>query len=415
MKEHSFSASHIFLYALMLSVPLTVCFAARGRGTAVKIVQLPSPKTSGSMTLEEAIGKRRSVREFDGKPLDFAQIGQLAWAGQGITEPAKGLRTAPSAGALYPIELYVVASQGTYVYQPKDHTLLQILPDDVRRQLAAAAMGQQWVGGAACNIVIAGSLRKVAPKYGNKARQFMLLEAGHVAQNILLQATAMGLAAVPVGAFENKDAAKALELPAELEPLLIICIGYSAGTTQSGADQAQRPRRAVLIVPPENFNDAELFDTQQVLTSAGVQTVVASTKIGPLTGTLGGLAASEIAITDLKAADFDAVIFVGGPGAAVLFENPAAQNIARDAAARQKVVAAISLAPSILANAGVLKGVKATAFLTERKRLEAAGAKYTGNPVERDGRIVTASGPLTAATFAQAILAVFYEDARVRE
>jgi protease I len=334
-------------------------------------------------------------------------MGQLAWAGQGITEPDKGLRAAPSAGALYPIELYFVATQGSFVYQPKQHSLEQISGEDLRRQLAAAALSQEHVAQAGCNIVVTGSLRKLAPKYGNKARQYMLLEAGHVAENIQLQAVSLGLVCVPVGAFDVKDVSKVLELPADLEPLLIVCVGHPAAqaTSQTGQEKSTRPKRAALIIPRENFRDEELFETQRILAQAGIQTVVASSKIGPIRAALGGITASEIVISDLRVDDFDAIIFVGGPGAVEYLENPAALDVARQAAAKGKVLGAISIAPAILANAGVLKGRKATGFISVRDTLKAGGATYTDTAVEKDGAIITASGPLAAVQFAQAIAA----------
>ena len=148
------------LFASAVITLSTVCFGARPRGGTLKIVQLPEPKTSGTLSLEEALSKRRSIRQFATKPLDFIQIGQLAWAGQGITESQRGLRTAPSAGAIYPIELYFVAPQGSFVYQPKAHSLEQISGEDLRRQLAVAAGNQDFIAQAACNIVVAGSIRK---------------------------------------------------------------------------------------------------------------------------------------------------------------------------------------------------------------------------------------------------------------
>jgi len=157
---------------------LTVSFVAvstglsqaqrRPRTTELKIIQLPAPKVAGSMSLEEAINSRRSVRQFAAKPLSFVQIGQLCWAGQGITDKQQGLRTAPSTGALYPIELYIITPEGMFIYRPSEHSLEQVSSSDLRKQLSSAAQGQQPVAEAACSIVITGSVRKVAAKYGNK-------------------------------------------------------------------------------------------------------------------------------------------------------------------------------------------------------------------------------------------------------
>jgi protease I len=236
----------------------------------------------------------------------------------------------------------------------------------------------------------------------------MLLEAGCVAENVQLQAVALGLASVPVGAFETKEVARICQLSSSLEPILILSVGFPAGEespekTKSGA------LRAVLVVPGFNFTDEELFVTQRVLAEASIETVIASSKIGPLQGVLGGLAASEVTFDKLRVADFDAVIFVGGPGAAAYFTDSNALALAKQAAEKRKVIAAISFAPAILANAGVLKGFRATGFLPVREQIQKGGAKYTGTAVERDGLIITASDPSVTIPFAQTIIAVLKE------
>ena len=218
--------------ALISIVFVAVCLGAeRPVVSPLKKVRLSLPSLTGQVSLEQALAKRRSVRNFTNQPLSFEQIGQLAWAGQGITEPQKGFRTAPSAGAIYPMKLYFVTRQGLFVYNPAEHSLERTLNQDIRSSLATAALGQQMVADAACNIIIAGSQRKLAAKYHNKAERYMLLEAGHIAQNIQLQVVCLGLGAVPVGAFDINQVRKLCKLPRDLEPLLIIPVGHPAGKT----------------------------------------------------------------------------------------------------------------------------------------------------------------------------------------
>jgi len=406
------------ILVILLMVLPAVCLGQykrshQSRVLPLKIVQLSTPTLYGSFSLEWALVERRSVREFAGRPLDFEQIGQLAWAGQGITEKRRGLRTAPSAGAIYPIELYFATPEGLFVYNPDGHTLKEVFKGDTRSRLAKAALKQKCVADAACDIIIAGSARKLAARYGNRAKRYMLLEAGHVAQNIHLQAVCLGLGSVPVAVFETREVGRICNLPANLEPLYIICVGYPAGQpTTEEAEKQDPPRRvdtkrrvktAVLIVARENFRDEELFETRRILDGAGVQTVIASSRTGLVRGMLGGGAEARILVNDIVVDDYDAIIFVGGPGASEYFNSPVALNIAREAANKQKVLAAICVAPTVLANAGVLKGVTATSFLSERVRLIRAGARYTGAPVERDGLIITASGPMAAIQFGRAI------------
>lgn len=192
---------------------------------------LPAPRHTGTVSLEEALQSRRSVRDFAATPLHLIEVSQLAWAAQGVTDPAGGGRTAPSAGALYPLELYLVAgrveglSPGVYRYDPFQHRLEQRSGHDVRVALAAAAFDQSWVAHGAAVVVIAGVEARLARKYGRRAARYMTLEAGHAAQNLLLQATALGLAAAPVGAFDDRAVARELQLQESETPLYLIPIG----------------------------------------------------------------------------------------------------------------------------------------------------------------------------------------------
>ncbi len=401
------------LTALLAAVLPAFCeVPRRTRAGELKVIQLPEPNKSGAVSLETAINMRRSVQQFADAPLSFAQIGQLAWAGQGITDKQQGLRAVPSAGDLYPIELYLVTPEGVFVYNSEGHSLKQISSLDLRKQLSSAASGLGPVEDAACDIVIAGSVRKIAPKYGNKAQKFMLLEAGQVAGNIQLQAVSLGLASMPVSDFETRNVARVCELPAEFEPLLIVCVGHPF-VQQKSQDQAQSAvqitKKAILIVPAARFADVELFETQRILNEAGIASVVASSKIGVIQGAFGGIVASEITLDSLKVEDYEAVVFIGGPGAADYFNNLAVLRIAREASARNKVIAAISAAPMILANAGVLRGIRATGLPQQREQMKKTGAQFTGSTVEHDGLIITASDSSVAVQFARAIVVALKE------
>lgn len=194
-----------------------------------KVIQLPLPSTEGGMTLTEALTSRRSHRQFAAEPLSLGQVAQLCWAAQGITDEGEGHRTAPSAGALYPITIFVVDAKGVYEYEPGRHSLRPALAGDLRRELQAAALNQPCVGGAPVCLVITMDVARTASKYGSRAERYCLMEAGHVAQNILLQATAMGLAGVPVGAFEDRQVAATLELSPNLRPVYLLPLGYLQG------------------------------------------------------------------------------------------------------------------------------------------------------------------------------------------
>lgn len=393
---------------IVLAVLATSGLAQRpARQAAEKVIQLTPPQLTGPVSLEQVIANRRSIRRFADGPISLDDISQLLWAGQGITEPGKGLRAAPSAGAIYPITLYVLNRDGIFTYNPEKHSLMQILDRDVRENLAAAALDQQVVSDAACDIVIAGSVRKLAVKYGSRAEKFMLLEAGHIAENILLQSVSLGLAAVPVGGFAERAVARVCKLSPNMEPLYIICLGQPETETPPEKvlqnKPLQQPKTAVLVVPSKNFRDEELFETLKVLSEASIQTVVAGTKTGLIKGTQGGQVLSEILLENLIIDNYDAVIFIGGPGTKELFNNRYALEIARTAKKSKKIIGAICIGPTILAEAGILKGVTVTSWPSERIKLRRMGATYTGAALEQDGQIITAKGPQYAEKFAKAI------------
>ncbi len=194
---------------------------------APQVIALPTPRLKGTLTLEETLAQRRSVREFSDAPLTLAELGQLLWAAQGITHPA-GLRTAPSAGALYPLEVYAVTREGVYHYEPQGHQLIVQVQRDVRSALYAAALRQDAVLSAPAVIVIAAVYARTAQKYGEeRSPRYVHLEAGHAAQNVLLQAVALNLDAVPIGAFEDDTVTQVLALPLDQQPLYLIPTGHS--------------------------------------------------------------------------------------------------------------------------------------------------------------------------------------------
>lgn len=202
--------------------------AGRGRtATAVRVLEvleLPSPRTDGDVSLEEALEHRSSVREFTDAPLALADLGQLLWAAQG--ERGGGGRTAPSAGGLFPLELYVAHEGGVYHYRPAGHEVALVSGRDVRGPLAVAGLDQRALRGAPAVVVIAGVQERSAVKYGDRAEPYVLIEAGHAAQNLLLQASVLGLGAVPTGAFRDGEVHRLLGLPAGTEPLYLIPAGH---------------------------------------------------------------------------------------------------------------------------------------------------------------------------------------------
>lgn len=192
-------------------------------------IKLPNPVFSSKTSIEESLKKRRSIRSYKNIPLTLQEVSQLLWAAQGITSDNK-FRTAPSAGALYPLELYLVAgnieklSPGIYHYIPTKNTLQKLTEGDVRIQLAKASMEQDSVKLGAADIVITAVFSRTTKKYGNRGDRFVLMEAGHAAQNIYLQAVSLNVGTVSIGAFDDSQVKNILNLKEE-EPLYILPIG----------------------------------------------------------------------------------------------------------------------------------------------------------------------------------------------
>jgi len=186
---------------------------------------LPTPSIRGSLPLEEVLARRRSVRQLAGAPLSEEQISQLLWATQGVTD-IYGDRTAPSAGGLFPLEVYLVTAEGVERYRPETHLLERVGEGDRRGDLRRAALDQEPVGEAPAVFVLAAVYLRTAAKYGGeRSPRYVHLEAGHAAENLLLQVVALGLGAVVVGAFEDEEVQRILSLPTDHEPLYLVPVG----------------------------------------------------------------------------------------------------------------------------------------------------------------------------------------------
>jgi SagB-type dehydrogenase family enzyme len=200
--------------------------ADRGSPASTITIALPAPRVAGLVSLEEALAARRSTRVFSAELLTLDDLSQLLWSAQGITEAGGGGRAAPSAGGTYPLELYVVSPMGLHHYLPSGHSLEVLGEEDLRLALAQAALGQQYVADAPAVVVITAVFARTEERYGERAERYVHLEAGHAAQNILLQAVALDLGAVPIGAFRDEEVRVLLNLPADHVPLYLIPVGH---------------------------------------------------------------------------------------------------------------------------------------------------------------------------------------------
>ncbi len=234
MKRNNYLSFAIFAVGLIFAFNL-FCQETRKetplQNSAPEIIQLPTPRYDSETSLEEALLKRRSVRSYKKDPLTVSDISQILWAAQGITEKTDGLRTAPSAGALYPLELYLVAANvdglkpGVYKYKPQDHTIKRISDGDKRIDVSNAALKQDAIENSSAIVIIAAIYERTAIKYGNRSERYVHIEVGHVGQNIYLQAVTLGIGTVMIGAFKDEALKKVLGFAEDEYPLAIMPLG----------------------------------------------------------------------------------------------------------------------------------------------------------------------------------------------
>jgi SagB-type dehydrogenase family enzyme len=195
------------------------------------VLNLPKPRFDSDTSIEQTLLKRRSIRDYTGESLTFNEVSQLLWAAQAITGTKYSFRTAPSAGALYPLETYVVVgdvenlAQGAYRYVPEHHQVIKVIDGDMRKELAVAALGQEWVREGAVNIIFTSIYERTTQKYGDRGIRYVHMEVGHAAQNIYLQAVALGLGTVVIGAFDDDYVKEIINLPETEQPLYIMPVG----------------------------------------------------------------------------------------------------------------------------------------------------------------------------------------------
>lgn len=193
-------------------------------------IKLPKPELTGKQSVELLLQQRRSVRSYKKSALNLTEVGQLLWSAQGVSG-AQGLRTAPSAGALYPLKLFVVVgdvnelSSGIYQYNPEEHSLLKTANGDLRKSLQKAALNQSCIVDAAIIFVFTANYQRTTWKYGDRGVRYVHMEVGHAGQNLFLQAEAMHLGTVVVGAFDDDEVREVLNLDSDLQPLSLMPVG----------------------------------------------------------------------------------------------------------------------------------------------------------------------------------------------
>jgi SagB-type dehydrogenase family enzyme len=200
-------------------------------------MKLSETRLDGTFSVERAIKERRTVRSFQAKPMAESQLSQVLWSAQGITEDGGFRRAAPSGGALYPTDIYLVVGNGmvpslkggVYHYLPDTHAVVQRAQGDRRKEVASACLGQMWMGNAPVHLVITAEYGRITSKYGDRGIRYALMEVGHIAQNVCLQGNALGLSVGIVGAFDDSALARAIAAEKRHEPLIVLPIGWAHG------------------------------------------------------------------------------------------------------------------------------------------------------------------------------------------
>ncbi len=204
---------------------ILICILIAGESIMIK---LPDPVKDSKFSVERAINERRSIRTYKDAPLTLKEVSQLLWASQGTV--ASGRRAAPSAGATYPLEIFFVAGnveglkQGLYRYKNKEHSLELIREGDFRKPISDRALRQDMILKAPATIVVSAVFDRTRARYGARAERYVHMEAGHVGENIMLQATALGLGTVPVGAFIDSEVKSVLGI--KEDPLYLFPVGW---------------------------------------------------------------------------------------------------------------------------------------------------------------------------------------------
>ena len=225
--------SRPFLYSSLLTVFFSsgaLPVANSASDNAQEPIKLPEPIYDSKTSVEKALRDRRSIRQYRNLPITLQDLSQLLWAAQGISGTG-GRRTSPSAGALYPLELCVVAgnvtglSVGVYSYDPHKHELSRVLDSDKRAELSKAALGQSSINKAAAILVISAVYERVTGKYRERGIRYVHMEAGHAAENVFLQAVSLDLGTVVIGAFHDEEVRTVLHLTGQVQPLYLMPMG----------------------------------------------------------------------------------------------------------------------------------------------------------------------------------------------
>jgi putative intracellular protease/amidase len=405
---------HIKTSLVLVAITCTLAFAAdevkapAAAAPAVPDIVLPAAHTSGQVSVEAVLAARGKVESFDKKPLTLEQLSQLAWAVYGMAPSDKNTWTAST------LEMYFVLDTGVYQYKPTTNSLGRIVKGDKRVFLAGVVSSIRAVSDAPCSIVITVKAARLG--------ESTLLATGRASAAIEMQSLAMGLGSVTCEKIGAAETAETLGLPADEAPVCVLAVGYPAngpvvtgGLDTAASNAGKQADQVLLIVPPKAIIDAEYDGVTKAITNAGYHVTIAGLDAATYRTMTGKEVVATVKVADVQPETYEGVILLGGSEARQLYQDSGVRKIVVDMAKAKKPIGAISTAPRILASAGLLVGLKATANRNERDAIAKEGAIVTNVDVERDvtpegGVIVTSvGGKLIVPRFAQVVIDAMHQ------
>jgi|GEM_PF-6082273 len=380
---------------------------------SVPDVMLPAPRVTGLISVEATLAARGKVQNLQKNQLTLDQLGQLEFAVFGMPSTAAGISA--SSQMLDPIGMYLVLDTGVYVCKPRERSLGRVTKGDKRVFLAGVVSAIRAVSEAPCSVVITGKGIQAGGQVSS-TREMTLVAAGKAAAAVEMQSLAIGLGAVMCERIGAPQVTEVLGLPADEMPICVLAVGYplsgplvEPSVSDKGGAAAAKVPSVLLVVPQRAIVDHEYEVVTSALKSSNIQVTVASAETGTYRTTAGKEVQATAKLGEVDAASYNAIVFLGGPEVRQYYQDPAARKLVLDAVRAKKIVGALSTAPRILVNAGVMTGLSVAANVTERQGIAREGAIASSADCERvesDGAtMITATGSRSAVQkFAQQLI-----------
>ncbi len=396
------------MFALFMSNSLVL--AASSNDTKVRKpvstnkIKLPATEAEGNISLEQILEKRGKKVHSTTKNLTFFEVSQLLWAGYGYNNIDNKIRTVTSQDDAYSLSLYLATNNNIYRYLPVENAVEKIAESDIRKKLSDAAKKDADIYKSTFNIIITGSVKMAGCKIPRNANQYMLVEAGRVCQNIELQAVSMGLAVKSTLDFDAKKIRSLLKLNGSSEPIAIVTINKTISRNayefkqikvneKNAQPAAKLPKRVAVIIPDRRVIEKEYSNIVSTLRLVGISVDVACSTLNEVRGDRGNIIRPNMLIRDLRSSDYDGIVLIGGTTGKKQYKDESlVARIVRDFYNDGDVIGALGRTPELLAMAGIVRNIRVTSDLSQRRELKRAGAIWIDSPIEVSDKIITAKG-----------------------